>query len=86
MRSHIINKETFDVDDDKDFYEAAGGCSWGSKGLPVVIGNPEYVGKFPIRQDITVLPADDPLKLTLGHWIEEIKIEADLWASETSEQ
>ena len=35
----------------------------------------EYVGAFPIRQDITVLPADDPKKLRLG-WIiyEEIGI------------
>jgi len=28
----------------------------------------EYVGAFPIRQDITVLPADDPKKLRLG-WV-----------------
>lgn len=35
----------------------------------------EYVGAIPIRQDITVLPADDPKKLRLG-WIiyEEIGI------------
>ena len=35
----------------------------------------EYVGAFPIRQDITVLPADDPKKLRLG-WViyEEIGI------------
>ena len=30
------------------------------------IGEPEYVGNFPIRQDITVLPAGDPKKLRLG--------------------
>ena len=28
----------------------------------------EYVDAFPIRQDITVLPADDPKKLRLG-WV-----------------
>jgi len=35
----------------------------------------EYVGAFPIRQDITVIPADDPKKLRLG-WViyEEIGI------------
>ena len=35
----------------------------------------EYVGAFPVRQDITVLPADDPKKLRIG-WIvyEEIGI------------
>jgi hypothetical protein len=35
----------------------------------------EYVGAFPIRQDITVLPADDPKKLRLG-WViyEEVGI------------
>jgi hypothetical protein len=35
----------------------------------------DYVGAFPIRQDITVLPADDPRKLRLG-WViyEEIGI------------
>ncbi len=35
----------------------------------------EYVGAFPVRQDITVLPADDPKKLRLG-WViyEEIGI------------
>lgn len=35
----------------------------------------EYVGAFPIRQDITVLPADDPKKLRLG-WViyEEIGV------------
>lgn len=36
---------------------------------------PETVGAFPIRQDITVLPEDDPRKLKLG-WViyEEIGI------------
>ncbi len=35
----------------------------------------EYVGAFPVRQDITVLPADDPKKLRIG-WViyEEIGI------------
>ena len=41
----------------------------------LVVANPEEVGAFPIRQDITVLPADDPKKLRLG-WViyEEIGI------------
>ena len=40
-----------------------------------VLAPAEYVGAFPIRQDITVLPADDPKKLRLG-WViyEEIGI------------
>jgi hypothetical protein len=35
----------------------------------------EYVGAMPIRQDITVLPADDPKKLRIG-WVvyEEIGV------------
>lgn len=41
----------------------------------LVVANPEEVGAFPIRQDITVLPADDPKKLRLG-WViyEEVGI------------
>jgi hypothetical protein len=40
-----------------------------------VCASPDTVGAFPIRQDITVLPADDPKKLRLG-WViyEEIGI------------
>lgn len=40
-----------------------------------VLAPAEYIGAMPIRQDITVLPADDPKKLRLG-WIiyEEIGI------------
>lgn len=32
------------------------------------VASPDTVGAFPIRQDITVLPADDPKKLRLG-WV-----------------
>jgi hypothetical protein len=41
----------------------------------IVTASPDTVGAFPIRQDITVLPADDPKKLRLG-WViyEEIGI------------
>ena len=41
----------------------------------LVVVSPDTVGAFPIRQDITVLPADDPKKLRLG-WVvyEEIGI------------
>jgi len=40
-----------------------------------VLAPAEYVGAFPVRQDITVLPADDPKRLRLG-WVvyEEIGI------------
>jgi hypothetical protein len=40
-----------------------------------ILAPAEYVGAFPVRQDITVLPADDPKKLRLG-WViyEEIGI------------
>jgi len=43
--------------------------------LVLLLAPAEYVGAFPIRQDITVLPADDPKKLRLG-WViyEEIGI------------
>jgi len=36
------------------------------KNTVLVVASPENVGAFPIRQDITVLPADDPQKLRLG--------------------
>lgn len=41
----------------------------------LIVASPDTVGAFPIRQDITVLPADDPKKLRLG-WViyEEIGI------------
>lgn len=41
----------------------------------LVVASPDTVGTFPIRQDITVLPADDPKKLRLG-WViyEEVGI------------
>jgi hypothetical protein len=32
------------------------------------VASPDTVGAFPVRQDITVLPADDPKKLRLG-WV-----------------
>jgi hypothetical protein len=34
----------------------------------LVVASPDTVGAFPIRQDITVLPADDPKALRLG-WV-----------------
>jgi hypothetical protein len=34
----------------------------------LVVASPDTVGAFPIRQDITVLPADDPKRLRLG-WV-----------------
>lgn len=41
----------------------------------LVVASPDTVGAFPIRQDITVLPADDPKKLRIG-WViyEEVGI------------
>ena len=39
---------------------------------PPIIGPIEYVGAFPIRQDIEVLPADEPKKLKLGWVVNEI--------------
>jgi hypothetical protein len=41
----------------------------------LVVASPECVGAYPIRQDITVLPCDDPKKLRLG-WViyEEVGI------------
>ncbi len=41
----------------------------------LVVASPDTVGAFPIRQDITVLPADDPKNLRLG-WViyEEVGI------------
>lgn len=45
------------------------------KAVVFVLAPAEYVGAFPIRQDITVLPADDPKHIRLG-WViyEEIGI------------
>ena len=47
----------------------------------------DNVGAFPIRQDITVLPADDPKKLRLG-WViyEEIGIEPNKQTSQSRNQ
>lgn len=44
-------------------------------GTVLVVSSPETVGALPVRQDVTVLPADDPRKLRLG-WViyEEIGI------------
>ncbi len=39
----------------------------------LLTASPETVGAFPIRQDISVLPADDPKKLRLG-WIIYLEI------------
>jgi len=36
--------------------------------MVLVVASPDTVGAFPIRQDITVLPADDPKKIRLG-WV-----------------
>lgn len=38
------------------------------EGTVFVLAPGEYVGAFPVRQDITVLPADDPSELRLG-WV-----------------
>jgi len=45
------------------------------EGSVYVLAPGEYVGAFPVRQDITVLPADDPKELRLG-WVvfEEVGI------------
>jgi len=45
------------------------------KGTVLILAPAEYVGAMPVRQDITVLPADNPKELRLG-WIvyEEIGI------------
>ena len=45
------------------------------KNTVLVVASPDTVGAFPIRQDITVLPCDDPKKLRLG-WViyEEVGI------------
>lgn len=41
----------------------------------LVVASPDCVGAFPVRQDITVIPCDDPKKLRLG-WViyEEVGI------------
>ena len=37
----------------------------------IVVADPSYVGSFPIRQDITVLPADDPKRLKLDWYVHQ---------------
>jgi len=39
--------------------------------MSMKIGKPEFVGKIPIRQDINVLPANDPKDLKIGWSIYE---------------
>jgi hypothetical protein len=36
------------------------------------LAEPEFVGVFPVRQDIEVLPADEPKQLKLGWVVNEI--------------
>ena len=36
------------------------------------LAEPEFVGVFPVRQDIEVLPADEPRQLKLGWVVNEI--------------
>jgi hypothetical protein len=36
------------------------------------VADPEFVGVLPIRQDIEVLPADEPKQLKLGFVVNEI--------------
>ena len=36
------------------------------------VADPEFVGVFPVRQDIEVLPADEPKQLKLGWVVNEI--------------
>lgn len=44
-------------------------------GTVYAVADPEFVGVMPIRQDIEVMPADEPKRLSLG-WVvsEEIGI------------
>lgn len=57
------------------------GHIWGSdivvskivpEGTVYGLAEPEFVGVFPVRQDIEVLPADEPRKLSLGWVVNEI--------------
>jgi len=43
----------------------------GLAGASLLKKKPEFVGEFPLRKDVTVLPADDPKKLRLGWTIYE---------------
>ena len=36
------------------------------------LADPEFVGVMPVRQDIEVLPADEPKRLSLGWVVNEI--------------
>jgi hypothetical protein len=38
------------------------------KNAVYVLAPAQFIGAIPVRQDITVLPADDPKKLRLG-WV-----------------
>jgi hypothetical protein len=41
-------------------------------GTLYAVADPEFVGVMPIRQDIEVLPADEPAELKLGWVVSEI--------------
>ena len=41
-------------------------------GQAVAVADPEFVGVMPVRQDIEVLPADEPKQLKLGWVVSEI--------------
>ena len=42
------------------------------KGFLYACADPEFVGVMPVRQDIEVLPADEPKQLKLGFVVSEI--------------
>jgi len=37
-------------------------------GTAYAVADPEFVGVMPVRQDISVIPADEPRRLSLG-WV-----------------
>jgi hypothetical protein len=47
----------------KDMLDVPKGTYW--------VGPPEFVGKMPVRTELTVLPADDPAQRALGWRVEE---------------
>ena len=38
----------------------------------IKIGKEKYIDSFPVRQDVEILPADEPKKLKLGWTVSEV--------------
>jgi len=59
-------------------------AGWNKFPYVVQYGEPEFVGEFPVRQEITVLPADDPKKLRIGWYFIECQKCGRVWMAKSN--